>query len=66
MKKCKNTNKEKDDDVNADDDSEDLDDEYEEVTMLTNYFLFTSPISVPERLVHRFSVNLMCCVAGCK
>ncbi|KAG7603327.1 Transcription factor IIIC subunit 5 HTH domain [Arabidopsis thaliana x Arabidopsis arenosa] len=30
MKKCKNTNKEKDDDVNADDDSEDLDDEYEE------------------------------------
>jgi general transcription factor 3C polypeptide 5 (transcription factor C subunit 1) len=66
MKKCKNTNKEKDDDVNADEDSEDLDDEYEEVTMLTNYFLFTSPISFPERLVHRFSVNLMCCVAGCK
>ncbi|AED93312.1 Transcription factor IIIC, subunit 5 [Arabidopsis thaliana] len=30
MKKCKNTNKEKDDDVNADEDSEDLDDEYEE------------------------------------
>lgn len=46
MKRCKKTNKEKDGDVNEDEDTEDIDDEYEEldvVTMLTN-FLLTHPL----------------------
>ncbi|CAL9231422.1 unnamed protein product [Arabidopsis halleri] len=36
MKKCKNTNKEKDSDVNADDDTEDVDDEDEELNVAAN------------------------------
>lgn len=66
MKRCKKTNKEKDDDVNEDEDTEDMDDEYEEldlVTLLTNFFLFTPPTSFMES---HFSVTLMYFFAGCK
>lgn len=57
MKKHKNTNKEKDGDVNTDEDADDIDDEYEElnvVTMLTIFFLFTSPISLIEKTISLF------------
>ncbi|KAL1218159.1 hypothetical protein V5N11_000767 [Cardamine amara subsp. amara] len=36
MKRCKKTNKEKDGDVNEDEDTEDMDDEYEELDMAAN------------------------------